>query len=372
MKKMWVFFLALALGAGFSLGVSMPVMADNCGYVVNGDFESIGEYNPLTEKYENFGFTTDYLYLGYPLQVNYDVTWLMNAGEMTIVENPGYVHDWGAKTYWPTFVYADGNMLVVNGSTSATKEIWRQTFNLRPNTNYVFSFDLANVCVENDAIARIKLHKDNYANVVLGPVSVPADEDLGDFHRFEVTIDSGPSGTFALFFTNNNTEASGNDFAIDNICMKDIGLMVDIKPGSCPNAFNLKQKGLMPAAIMGSPLLDVAELDMNSVKLCLTDDEDNCISPVKVELLDAGIFCSECKDCNCISYDPVCVDEVCVYDDINDLALKFNSTDIVDLLGTEYTPGDFVEMIIKANYYESNISDQPELQGQDCIIIVNK
>jgi hypothetical protein len=39
MKKLWVLFLVTVIGAIFCLGVSLPAMAGNCGYVVNGDFE---------------------------------------------------------------------------------------------------------------------------------------------------------------------------------------------------------------------------------------------------------------------------------------------------------------------------------------------
>lgn len=372
MKKLWVFFLVTVIGAIFCLGVSLPAMAGNCGYVVNGDFE--------TTDPDSLGFITGYTYLLYPSQVDVNSSkWLWEAGEMTIVDDPSKVHN------WPSFNH-NGNMLVLNGSASAATKIWKQTFSLRPDTHYVFSFELANVDVWDPhtydpttkmkgtyQIPQINLYKTENAvsSKILGPVSVPAG-DIGIFHRFEVTINSGTTGTFDLFFTNDNTAASGNDFAMDNICMKDVGLMVDIKPGSCPNAFNLKKNGVMPAAIMGSHLLDVAELDMDSVKLCLADDEERCIFSVRTELLDAGIFCSDCLDCNCIFYDSFCENDVCVYDGIGDLALKFNYTDIVNLLDNEYIPGDFVKMIIKANYDESNIPDQPELQGQDCIIIVNK
>jgi hypothetical protein len=367
MKKMWVFFLALALGAGFSLGFSLTAMAGNCGYVVNGDFE-------VTDP-GSLGFITGYTYLLYPSQVDVNSSkWLWEAGEMTIVDDPSKVHN------WPSFNH-NGNMLVMNGSKSAATNIWKQTFSLRPDTNYVFSFELANVAVWDEhtktyQMAQINLYKTDStgSSKILGPVSVPA-EEVGIFHRFEVAINSGTTGTFDLFFTNDNISESANDFAMDNICIKDVGLMVDIKPGSCPNAYNLKKKGVMPAAIMGSYVLDVTQLDMDSVRLCLVDGEnESCIAPIRTELEDAGIFCSECQDCNCIFYLPGCDEnDVCQYDGLLDLAMKFNSTELASLLiAAEKEPGDLVPLVIKAEYTDSVALEPQVLQGQDCIIIVNK
>ena len=47
-----------------------------------------------------------------------------------------------------------------------------------------------------------------------------------------------------------------------------VGLVdVDIKPGSDPNSVNLNSRGVLPVAILGSDLLDVSEIDVNSVNI---------------------------------------------------------------------------------------------------------
>ena len=42
---------------------------------------------------------------------------------------------------------------------------------------------------------------------------------------------------------------------------------IDIQPGSCPNAFNPTKKGTLPVAILGSPTLDVRQIDVSLIRL---------------------------------------------------------------------------------------------------------
>jgi hypothetical protein len=61
------------------------------------------------------------------------------------------------------------------------------------------------------------------------------------------------------------------------------------------------------------------------------------------------------------------------YDDYEDLALKFNATDLaMELISAEKEPGDIVPLVIKADYNDSDEFEPLTLQGQDCIVIVNE
>lgn len=42
---------------------------------------------------------------------------------------------------------------------------------------------------------------------------------------------------------------------------------VDIKPGSVTNPFNIRSEGLLPVAILGSPKVNVSQVDLTSIKL---------------------------------------------------------------------------------------------------------
>jgi len=347
MKTVWACMFAILL----TCGLSLPAVAGNCGYVVNGDFEYTNTDN----------FYTDYTYMTPDAD-----HWLWNPGLITIMDNPINAHG-----YWPDFTY-DGNMLIVNGHTGSNKIIWKQSFYLTPNTNYVLSFELANVSYLSPA--RIYVTVDP-AGTEYGPFTIQEtseEEFVPKFHRFELFINSGTTGSFDITFIDSNTAHSGNDFAMDNICLTDIPLSVDIKPGSCPNPFNLKQKGVVPVAILGSDILEVSQLDPESVRLCLENGEA-CIEPIRVELVDAGIPCMDCEDCNCTAYSQSCDEEgVCGYDGILDLNLKFNSTELAAMLrDAGHAPGDIVPLTIKANY-PIHDPDPVVLEGQDCIVIVNQ
>lgn len=57
------------------------------------------------------------------------------------------------------------------------------------------------------------------------------------------------------------------DAAFDNFKIDLIPVALDIKPGSCPNPFNVTAKGVLPAAILGTMDFDVGEVDPASVAL---------------------------------------------------------------------------------------------------------
>ena len=46
-----------------------------------------------------------------------------------------------------------------------------------------------------------------------------------------------------------------------------IAVAVDIKPGSCPNPLNVKSKGVLPVAVLGTEEFDATQMDPASVRL---------------------------------------------------------------------------------------------------------
>lgn len=66
---------------------------------------------------------------------------------------------------------------------------------------------------------------------------------------------------------------------------------VDVRPGSCTNPLNTRSKGVLPAAILGSMELDVAEIDPASVRLA-------GVTPRRTSLADvAAPFEGNPNDC---------------------------------------------------------------------------
>ena len=50
-------------------------------------------------------------------------------------------------------------------------------------------------------------------------------------------------------------------------------VLMDIKPGSCPNAFNRGSRGVLPLAILSTASFDVNSIDLNSLTLSRTDGQ---------------------------------------------------------------------------------------------------
>ncbi|MHC4739395.1 MAG: hypothetical protein ACYS9Y_10880 [Planctomycetota bacterium] len=122
---------------------------------------------------------------------------------------------------------------------------------------------------------------------------------------------------------------------------------VDIKPGSCPNPVNVKSKGVLPVAILGSESFDVTSIDVASIRLA-------DVAPIRSSYEDAATPVSNGNDCECTTAGS---------DGYLDLVLKFESQAIIEALG-EVEDGD--EWILELT---GTLYDEREIAGEDCIII---
>jgi hypothetical protein len=133
----------------------------------------------------------------------------------------------------------------------------------------------------------------------------------------------------------------------------------DLKPGSCPNAFNPKDKSVVPAAILGSETFDVTTIDPASVQLCNAGGD--CFSPIRTSIEDAAQPCDEASgDCACCEYypDPYTFE----FDGYLDLALKFAAADIKALVGSAAV-GAKVPLTVKFT------ADDTQFEATDCLKI---
>ena len=107
-----------------------------------------------------------------------------------------------------------------------------------------------------------------------------------------------------------------------------ITLYFDIKPQSCPNTLNIKSRGVLPTAILGTEDFDVSNIDVSTVTL-------EGISPIRWGIEDVSAPAAVGQDeSECSTEDP---------DGFDDLTLKFSTPEIVAALGplNDYRP--FVE-----------------------------
>jgi hypothetical protein len=95
------------------------------------------------------------------------------------------------------------------------------------------------------------------------------------------------------------------------VCEFLVPVPFDIKPGSCPNPVNVKSKGVLPAAIMGTEDFDVSQIDPASLLLRLKDAEEPVVevAPLRWAIADVGepfepfigkVDCyDDCAGCSC-------------------------------------------------------------------------
>jgi len=163
--------------------------------IFNGNFEA-----------GKVGFTTGY-------------TWstdLCVPGTIAVVNNP---HNWcpRAMSYGDN-THGDGLMLMANGATGTSVTVWEQTVSVVPGTRYVFCYWISSWT--DDAVRMAELDcQINGVHVGLGMGPKVGGEWGFVFHRW----DSGANTSATIRLINLDRAEVSNDFALDDICMMEIG-----------------------------------------------------------------------------------------------------------------------------------------------------
>jgi len=126
---------------------------------------------------------------------------------------------------------------------------------------------------------------------------------------------------------------------------------VDIKPGSCPNPVNVKSKGVLPVAILGTDDYDITTIDPTSIRLI-------GIEPLRSGYEDVATPVSDANDCNCTEEGP---------DGFLDLTLKFKTQRIVEAIG-DVNDGDVLVLELTGVLYDPPPYETP-IEGADCVLI---
>ena len=132
-------------------------------------------------------------------------------------------------------------------------------------------------------------------------------------------------------------------------------VMVDIKPGSCPNPINVKSRGVLPVAILGSAALDVGRIDPNSVLLegvpALRSEIADVVRPLDHPVDNRNPF-------DCLGYYQT--------DGIKDLSLKFDTQKVVEALGIDNLENREV-LPLELTF---SLKDGTECHGEDVVVIL--
>ncbi len=200
-----------ALAAGLSIA-GMASAATNL--IANGDFSA-----PFDPAVGPSGFTSSYTYVD-PVNNPYG---MMPEGTYTVAANPNSVHP-----YWVS-IPDTNNRLIVNGATSGTPFVWN-TNSAAPTTGkYDFSAQVADICCNasfsgpDNSFAldfEVSVNGGAYQSVA-SYTSTPAGggsyPDAGMFTTLNGSFSADAGDTLSVRLYDNNSQASGNDFAVDNI-----------------------------------------------------------------------------------------------------------------------------------------------------------
>ena len=128
-----------------------------------------------------------------------------------------------------------------------------------------------------------------------------------------------------------------------------IEVAVDIEPGSCPNPVNVKSKGVLPVAILGTEDVNVIDIVIASIRLA-----DPNVAPIRNSYEDVAAPVFDANDCNCTTDGP---------DGFLDLTLKFETQRIVEAIG-DVNHGDILTLMLTGVLF-----DETPIEGADCVII---
>jgi hypothetical protein len=169
--------------------------------IYNGDFEA-----------GNTGFGSSYIY------VTPSATALQPESRYTVVKLPGSVHN--DFTNHPDHTTGTGYQMVVNGSPTAGVVVWTQSVPVIPGATYEFSYSeqTVNITQVPKNASRLQLYVNG---VAAGPVyTAPLVNYVWD--TFIYNAEAGVNTVLNLELINQNTVASGNDFALDDIVFQQI------------------------------------------------------------------------------------------------------------------------------------------------------
>ena len=129
---------------------------------------------------------------------------------------------------------------------------------------------------------------------------------------------------------------------------------IDIKPQSCPNPLNVKKKGVLPVAILGTADFDVNEVDPATVEL-------EGVAPLRWDWEDVATpdwpleDKEDCMDCTTDGSDGIL-----------DLTLKFDVQEVIAALG-DVEDEECLTLTLTGELF-----DGTPIVGEDVVLILKK
>ncbi|WP_020566705.1 T9SS type B sorting domain-containing protein [Neolewinella persica] len=190
------------VGGPMTYTLTAEVFDPSTNSIVNGDFSAgvsdfTTDYNPGSGG--TFGLLSD-------------------EGEYVVTTNSNLTHTNFGNCPDHT---GGGNMMVVNGSAIPNENVWCQTVAVTPNTTYAFNAWLQSVNPDNPASLQFSVN-----GTLLGN-TFQASSSNCQWREFTESWSSGSAVSAEICIVNQNTQPSGNDFAIDDIFFGEVCTQTD-------------------------------------------------------------------------------------------------------------------------------------------------
>ena len=180
MRKLFVFC---------SLIVSSMIQAQNL--VTNGDFEAGAT-----------GFTSDYVLTGSN----------STEGQYTVTATPSSFN--GAFFNGGDHTSGTGKMMVINGATSGSPAVWRQTITVTALTTYQFRGFVATAVAGGPAVLNLKINGFQMGS------SITAPNGVGTWIQWDQSFTPLVNSTATLEIINSNLSTFPNDFYLDDLSVQ--------------------------------------------------------------------------------------------------------------------------------------------------------
>ena len=240
-------------------------------------------------------------------------------------------------------INCDGTRAVIETSTGL---MW---IDLESTPPLVLSTNFGHSRADNNSTSTVAFSADGTLLFVAGEQQIDIYDVYPDLPEFRGSIPLEGSRIFSIATLPCSAAPS-----LISAVPSQIEVAVDIKPKNCPNRLNVRSRGVMKVAILGSEDFDATTVDPTTVKI-------EGVSPLRWKLRDVATpFDSDnvegdCRDCNREGRDGYL-----------DLVVKFKKQDIVAALG-ETNDGDCRLLILTGETYEG-----ATIVGDDVVLIQAK
>lgn len=219
---------------------------------------------------------------------------------------------------------------------------WFSGSNLSPRTN-LYGFAGDGVLDSTDVMQT--------NNLIAGELPTLWMVDVGFFVQYLVDNSCSYAGFLGVETRDGANRNYGHfKLMIDYVWKPVHEVAVDIKPGACPNPFNVKSRGVLPVAILGAEDFDVTSIDVASIRLA-------GVGAIRSSFEDVAAPVSNGNECECSTGGP---------DGFGDLILKFETQKVTEAIG-EVNNGDELMLELRGK-----LLDETRIKGSDCIIIRDK